>query len=322
VINSTIRCSTPHWALFTSCLAIAACGSSEAERATVDAATSSMSDGPTQTQDPEGPRILTFNTNIAKVDDGPYSSVIFSLVVTDPDGVDDVIGGTLFDPVTNRPYGVLMTSASEGSYSMTLSWDAINTVRSIDVLGVADREFEVEIFDVVGHRTTGELTLQLACHAPDDLACNGECTGSDWNGHTSNERCLGCAPCPSSNDACTPQGCRQPVEAGLRLFRHHEGSTDSNVLQIFHNGEWRGVCASGFELADAKVACRQLGARGTRDPSYGNGYGPSASYWLAAVHCTGNESSLTACPFDGWTPTSTYCSAPYRSTFVNLSCDF
>ena len=44
-------------------------------------------------------------------------TVVFTAVVTDPDGIEDLIGGTLEDPTTGGTYGAIATSASEGSYS-------------------------------------------------------------------------------------------------------------------------------------------------------------------------------------------------------------
>ena len=47
---------------------------------------------------------------------------------SDPDGIDDLIGGTLNDAATGRAYGSVATAASEGSYSLTLTWADLNSV--------------------------------------------------------------------------------------------------------------------------------------------------------------------------------------------------
>ena len=51
-------------------------------------------------------------------------------------------------------------------------------------------------------------------------------------------------------------------------------------------------------MADAKVACRQLGFHKTIGPwSYGQGTG---KVWLDYMRCTGSESSLGSCTHSGW----------------------
>lgn len=42
----------------------------------------------------------------------------FSVVLTDPDGIDDLIGGTLKDPDSGSSYGAFVTEAGEGAYAL------------------------------------------------------------------------------------------------------------------------------------------------------------------------------------------------------------
>lgn len=46
--------------------------------------------------DPEGPQYLQFSTNVTTVHN--TDTVIFTAVLTDPDGIDDIIGGSLVNP--------------------------------------------------------------------------------------------------------------------------------------------------------------------------------------------------------------------------------
>ena len=92
-------------------------------------------------------------------------------------------------------------------------------------------------------------------------------------------------------------------------------------VEVYHNGEWGTVCDHGWDNADARVVCRQLGfqSSGTAYKSayYGQGTGP---IWLSNVSCIGTESKLTDCDHFGMTvrncshseDAGVYCSSSYR----------
>jgi hypothetical protein len=46
-------------------------------------------------------------------------SITFTAVLTDPDGIDDLIGGSLTNADGSIQYGAFVTSGQEGSYSLT-----------------------------------------------------------------------------------------------------------------------------------------------------------------------------------------------------------
>ena len=72
-------------------------------------------------------------------------------------------------------------------------------------------------------------------------------------------------------------------------------------VEILHNGEWRSVCGSNWDLNDANVVCRQLGFPGASSDSvlahFGHGNG---SIRLDNVNCRGHENSLEECSYSGW----------------------
>jgi len=121
--------------------------------------------------DPVAPQFLQFSTNINSVTN--TSTVIFSAVLTDPDGVDDIIGGSLVNTSNGASYGSFQTSAAEGSYQMTLTWSAINEVKTIDFATTAQRGFRARFFDVGGHLVEQTINLTLTCNG--DPACDGDC---------------------------------------------------------------------------------------------------------------------------------------------------
>lgn len=72
----------------------------------------------------------------------------------------------------------------------------------------------------------------------------------------------------------------------------------SGTVQIFRDGRWGTVCDRDWGVADAQVACRQLGcARG--EAKLKAFFGLLAQQtWMTAVSCAGSERSLEECFFN------------------------
>lgn len=64
------------------------------------------------------PMFLSFNTSASKITDG--ESITFTAILTDPDGVADIIGGSLLTEDEAIDYGP-MAVAGEGTFSISLS---------------------------------------------------------------------------------------------------------------------------------------------------------------------------------------------------------
>jgi hypothetical protein len=274
------------------------------------------------------PRFITFDTNVRRITDG--ESVRFTAVVTDPDGIDDLIGGTLRDPVSGSTYGSFSTSAAEGSYQIELSWADIHFVRPIDLVDTEPRIFEAQFFDTAANLVSREMSIELYCDGGDaGAACEGSCTRID-----NTSRCGSCElSCGAANvcepdaasfscvceeefalcggecldryaddscgDACTVCGASQFCDvAGCAPLSEEIRVTEDDILQVQHLGEWRGVCDDGFSDPEAAVACRQLG--GTLLEYSLSATGPSSLFWLDDLSCTGEESRLADCRNAGW----------------------
>jgi len=116
------------------------------------------------------PVFLSFGTNVTALSEG--ESVTFSAVLTDPDGIDDLIGGSLIDGTIQ--YGSFSTTGQEGAYSMTLAWSQVDQVRALEFDLEDSRMFEAVFFDVDGHRVSRTVSLRFHCDG--DSACDGSCT--------------------------------------------------------------------------------------------------------------------------------------------------
>jgi hypothetical protein len=156
------------------------------------------------------PRILTLSSNVMTLDN--EGMLVITSVVTDPDGVDDLIGGALVDPDTNATYGAFATSAAEGAYEIRLGWGQLNDVRPIDapVTGVS-RVFVAQFYDVAGHVAEQELTVKLRCSLDDMGVCDGDCIDLA----TDPENCGACDSVVPAGSVCTNgmPGCAQGPEA-------------------------------------------------------------------------------------------------------------
>ncbi|XP_030589885.1 deleted in malignant brain tumors 1 protein-like [Archocentrus centrarchus] len=86
------------------------------------------------------------------------------------------------------------------------------------------------------------------------------------------------------------------AEGELRLVNGRSNSSCSGRVEIFHSGQWGTVCDDSWGLADAHVACRQLGCGRVRSAvthaQFGRGTGP---IWMDETTCTGHESELSEC---------------------------
>lgn len=73
-------------------------------------------------------------------------------------------------------------------------------------------------------------------------------------------------------------------------------SNSSGRVEVFIDGRWGTVSDNHWDLADAKVACRQLGFKtaifATKRAFFGEG---SDLIWMDHLQCTGKETSLLEC---------------------------
>uniref|UniRef100_A0A8C0HAD1 SRCR domain-containing protein n=1 Tax=Chelonoidis abingdonii TaxID=106734 RepID=A0A8C0HAD1_CHEAB len=90
-----------------------------------------------------------------------------------------------------------------------------------------------------------------------------------------------------------------PDQEKLRVMRGEDGC--SGRVEVWYRGSWGTVCDDSWDMADAKVVCKQLGC-GSAVPvpgeaAFGEGTGP---IWVESLNCRGTESSLWDCPAKPW----------------------
>ncbi len=183
---------------------------------TSDASTSSETTDKAST----GPTIVTFGASVSQLTEG--ETVTFTVIATDPDGIDDLIGGSLLSADGTIAFGAFATGAQEGAYSLDLTWDQIQQSEGITFEAESVREYRAEFFDVDANVTAA--TVELTLHCDGASACDGvcelvECDGSclEIDLDSDRDHCGACgASCFGTDflNACNDGSCaRQCVSA-------------------------------------------------------------------------------------------------------------
>jgi hypothetical protein len=118
---------------------------------------------------------VTLATNVQTLTPSTPTGLIVTAVVTDAQGIGQVIGGTLTDP-GGASYGAFQVSTTSGSYSLTLSWAAIDTVSLVNApAGGAMRTFVATFYDQAGGSTSKSFSVLLTCANTAQPVCSGTC---------------------------------------------------------------------------------------------------------------------------------------------------
>lgn len=121
-----------------------------------------------------GPELISVSPNSPTITE--TGDLVISVVATDPDGASDLLGGVVQDATTGATYGSLVVAGAPGSYSITLSWAALNTASAITMpAGGAVRTFRVVVYDQAGNQAFADVPIQLACADATYGACSGTC---------------------------------------------------------------------------------------------------------------------------------------------------
>uniref|UniRef100_A0A4W3GFM6 Soluble scavenger receptor cysteine-rich domain-containing protein SSC5D n=1 Tax=Callorhinchus milii TaxID=7868 RepID=A0A4W3GFM6_CALMI len=159
----------------------------------------------------------------------------------------------------------------------------------------------------------------------------GQGTGPVW---LSDVRCEGAETaldlCPAKPYGNTTCGHSQDIGVtctGPHPMRLVDGDTMcSGRVEVFHNSVWGRVCGDDWDIADARVVCRQMSCGNAMSTgggfSLGRGKGQT---WLDKVKCSGDEKFLDQCRSQPWghsncvlgTDAAVVCSGPVPVRLVN-----
>ncbi len=111
-------------------------------------------------------------------------SVTITLVATDPDGIDDLIGGTVNTP-DGVSYGALVSAADEGAYSFELDWDLLHSTVNIEFPPNENetRSLTITVFDQAGESVSEDLEVVLEASQPGLAVCDGSSVSWDSDQH-------------------------------------------------------------------------------------------------------------------------------------------
>ena len=216
-------------------------------------------------QEEGGPVFLSIGTNVSELTEG--ESVVFTAVLTDPDGIDDVIGGSLKNISKDRTFGAFSTSGQEGSYQLNLSWAQFDQVESLEFEGDHTRTFIAEFFDVSGKRAEQPISLTYHCDGLGGSACGGTCVDRMVDG----DNCGGCG------HTCAVGGCG----LGRCVFALQEWGPDescNSVCATWAAGEgFTATCTPScthHETYNSYMSPGGTKARGYQRSCQGPGAGP------------------------------------------------
>ena len=117
------------------------------------------------------------------------------------------------------------------------------------------------------------------------------------------------SPCKHSMCYCSNSSLFYPQNISVIPIKLR-GSHSSNMgrIEVHYAGTWGSVYASGWDIKDATVACRQLGYHSASLSGYGIFCSSDIPTWFTYFTCFGNETSLEQCAWDFYqSSSSTYC---------------
>ena len=91
-----------------------------------------------------------------------------------------------------------------------------------------------------------------------------------------------------------------------KKIRLAEGFTPNRGrVEVYYGSVWGTICNDGWTREDSDVVCKQLGYSRSGSINTPAAYRKGSGHiWMSNVRCTGNETYLHDCPFDGWGETS------------------
>jgi len=187
--------------------------------------------GSGQTSDPDN-AIPEVTVEVSQVTLTEGERLTFTVVASDADGADTLVGGTLRSGDQTLEFGPLVALSTE-SYTFELSWDELHALAPIELDSPESFAFRIEVADDAGAIGFAGVEVELTCG--ELSACDGHCIDKQ----TSNDHCGGCG------NTCITHDHALDVLVGSC----HEGA----CLPTF------GECWSGGEFATCADYCASIG---------------------------------------------------------------
>lgn len=222
---------------------------------------------------PGGPQIVSLAVNTSRL--GPTETLAITAIVTDPDGIEDVIGGELALP-NGTTLGPFSTSSQEGAYGAKLTWADVKIAQDLtNQAGEQAVVFVARFFDQATHVASKSVTVVLACDSNQLSLCDGACVNLD----TDEDHCGACfhelpgtsdlvcqdgeAACSWAGDQLCGNGCVSRTDA------EHCGSCNNNCQQrAVAIGATAGECTSAGRcsvtraMAGSSLTCAAMCQQG------------------------------------------------------------
>ncbi len=145
---------------------------------------------------PDGaPVFLNLSTNATQIEEEEF--LLVSAIVTDPDGIRDLVGGQLTDDSGDIVLGTFATAAAEGAYEVSVPFDVLFELE-IEEAGPTPvpRLVRATFFDQIGLSVSQTVSVDLAC------AGGFTCGGTDCGAGSATCHPVYAPDCPASQ-ACT-----------------------------------------------------------------------------------------------------------------------
>ncbi len=122
---------------------------------------------------PDSPRILSLTVSPPALK--PDASVVIGAIVSDPQGIADVAGGT-FAQVGGNDLGVFAGTVGSGAFTYALSWDLAHAIDPLNFPGDArQRDYRATFYDAKGNTTEKIVAIRFDCDPPGAPIRNGTC---------------------------------------------------------------------------------------------------------------------------------------------------
>ncbi|XP_021346779.1 deleted in malignant brain tumors 1 protein-like isoform X2 [Mizuhopecten yessoensis] len=257
-----------------------------------------------------------------------YMSIATALCYNDFQASDEQQGVRLMNDVSNTSGSVEIMYGGQWSIVCGKNWDDIEAGIVCRMLGYGNGTAQLYTSYMWESREGMKVKIHVNCVGSETSIYN--CIFSDVHGYCNNYAdgragvsCSGALATPIPTDITTRTDSPFAIRLENGLYNN------SGRVGVYHDGQWGGVCDYFWNYNDANVACRMLGFSNgtitsrhyTLDSAWYEWFGNETDpdlIWMDNVKCSGMETSLSDCPFDGWGVEN--CNAYYRSGHAYVFC--